>query len=39
MTAFFGNFGAKSLSSGGKLVRNIYGNPKFPWADKFFFPN
>jgi hypothetical protein len=24
---FFGSIGAKSLSGGGKLVHNIYGNP------------
>jgi hypothetical protein len=27
MASFFGSFGDKSLSGGGKFVRNIYGNP------------
>jgi hypothetical protein len=36
MVALFGSFGAKSLSGGGKLVCNIYGNPQ---ADKLFFLN
>jgi hypothetical protein len=30
MAALFGSFGAKSLSGGGKLVCNIYGNPNSP---------
>jgi hypothetical protein len=39
MAALFGSFGAKSLSSGGKFVCNIYGNPNSPQADKLFFLN
>jgi hypothetical protein len=39
MVVLIGSFGAKSLSSGGKLVRNIYGNPNSPRADKLFFLN
>jgi hypothetical protein len=35
----FGSFGTKSLSGGGKLVFNIYGNPNSPQADKLFFLN
>jgi hypothetical protein len=37
MAALFVSFGAKSLSGGGKLVHNIYGNPNSPRADKQFF--
>jgi hypothetical protein len=37
MAALFGSFGTKSLSGGGKLVHNIYGNPNLPQADKLFF--
>jgi hypothetical protein len=39
MATLFGNFSAKSLSDGGKLVCNIYRNPNSPQANKFFFPN
>jgi hypothetical protein len=39
MAALFGSFGAKSLSSGGKLVRNVYGIPNSPQADKLSFLN
>ena len=39
MIDLFGNFGAKSLYSGGKLVCNIYGNPNSPQANKIFFLN
>jgi hypothetical protein len=35
----FLSFGTKILSSGRKLVRNIYGNPNSPQADKHFFLN
>jgi hypothetical protein len=31
------SFGTKSLSSGKKLIRNNYGNPNSPRADKLFF--
>jgi hypothetical protein len=37
MVVLFGSFGAKSLSGGKKLVRNIYGNPNSHRVDKFFF--
>jgi hypothetical protein len=33
------SFDAKILSGGRKLVRDIYGNPNPPQANKFFFPN
>jgi hypothetical protein len=39
MAVLFGSFGAKSLSGGGKLVSNIYGNPNSLQADKLFFLN
>jgi hypothetical protein len=39
MATFFGSFGTKSLSGGGKFVHNIYGNPNFLGVDKLFFPN
>jgi hypothetical protein len=39
MAILFRSFGIKSLSDGGKLVRNIYGNPNSPRANKPFFPN
>jgi hypothetical protein len=39
MAALFGSFGAKILSSGGKIVHNIYGNPNSCRADKLFFLN
>jgi hypothetical protein len=39
MVALFGSFGAKSLSDGGKLVHNIYGNPNSPQVNKLFFLN
>jgi hypothetical protein len=39
MTTLFGSFGAKSLSGGRKLVRNIDGNPNSPRTSKFFFLN
>jgi hypothetical protein len=31
-------FRKKSLSGGGKLVRNIYGNPNSPQTDKLLVP-
>jgi hypothetical protein len=37
--ALFGSFVVKSLSGGGKLVYNIYGNPNSPRADKLLFLN
>jgi hypothetical protein len=39
MAILFGSFGAKSLSSEGKLIHNIYGNPNSHRADKLFFLN
>jgi hypothetical protein len=39
MATLFGSFGAKSLSGGGKLVYNIYGNPNSPQTNKLFFLN
>jgi hypothetical protein len=39
MAALFGSFGVKSLSTVGKFVHNIYGNPNSPQADKLSFLN
>jgi hypothetical protein len=39
MVALFGSFGSKSLSAGGKLVCNIYGNSNSHQIDKLFFIN
>jgi hypothetical protein len=37
MVALFGSFGSKSLSGGGKLIHNIYGNPNFFEGTNFTF--
>jgi hypothetical protein len=39
MATLFGNFGAKNLSNGGELLRNIYRNPNSPRVDKLLFLN
>jgi hypothetical protein len=39
MVALFVSFGAKSLSSGTKFVRNIDGSPSSSQVGKLFLPN
>jgi hypothetical protein len=39
MATLFVSFDTKSLTNGEKFVQHIYGNPNFPQANKFFFPN